>query len=140
MNQDFSQRLVIVVRKDIEPWQITNTIAHIAAKVARTIPEFESRESFITADNFAIPTNSQYPIIVLQTEGVEKLRSLLIEVRALNLPYLVYIREMIDFENDDELQAAFGDKKELEVEYLGIGMFGANDILKKLTQKFSLWK
>jgi hypothetical protein len=140
MTQDFSRRMAIVVRKDIEPWQATNTIAHIAAKLGRAAEQFETGESFITNEGFAIPRNSQYPIIVFQTEGAEKLRSLLTEIRANNLPYLAYIREMIDFESDEELQAAVGQKKESELEYLGVGAFGDNDLLKKLTKKFSLWK
>lgn len=30
-SQDFSKKVIIVVRKDLEGWQIANTIAHISA-------------------------------------------------------------------------------------------------------------
>ena len=140
MEQDFSRRLSIVVRKDIESWQVTNTIAHIAAKVSRAVETFETRPTFQTKDGVTTPTNSQYPIMVFQTEGVEKLRALISEIRKAGLPHLSYVREMIDFENDDDLQAALGQKNEADVEYLGVGVFGDNAVLKQLTKKFSLWK
>ena len=140
MTQDFSRRLAIVVRRDIESWQTTNTIAHIAGRLGHDIQEYLTGSNFQTKDGVIVPRNSQYPIIVFQTEGVDKLRALLAEVRSAQLPHLAYIREMIDFTDDDELQAALGRKNEAEVEYLGVGIFGDNEALKRLTKKFSLWK
>ncbi len=140
MAQDFSRRLAIVVRRDIESWQTTNTIAHIAGRLGHDIKEYLTGKIFTTKDGMSVPRNSQYPIIVFQTEGIEKLRVFLGEVRVAQLPHLAYIREMIDFEDDDQLQAALGQKNDAEVEYLGVGVFGDNDTLKKLTKKFSLWK
>ena len=62
------------------------------------------------------------------------------ELRVLDIPYLAFIREMIDFTDDAELQKSLDHKSETELEYLGVGVFGDNEILKKLTKKFSLWK
>ena len=31
-------------------------------------------------------------------------------------------------------------KTETELDYLGVGTFGDNEVLKQLTKKFSLWK
>ncbi len=140
MTQDFSRRLAIVVRRDIESWQTTNTIAHIAGRLGHDIKQYVTGETFTTKDGVLIPRNSQYPIIVFQAEGFEKLRSFLAEVRAANLSHLAYVREMIDFTDDNELQAALLQKNDAEIEYLGVGVFGDNDALKKLTKKFSLWK
>jgi len=140
MNQDFSKRIAIIVRRDIEPWQVTNTIAHIAAKVGRAVPDFETGDFFKTKDGFNIPRNTQYPIVVFQTEGITKIRNLLIKIQAEGLPYLAYIREMIDYTSDEELLNAVQQKNEEEIEYLGIGTFGDNEVLRLLTKKLSLWK
>lgn len=142
MTQDFSRRLAIVVRRDegIEPWQITNTIAHIAGRLGHDINEYTTGENFVSKDKVLIPRNSQYPIIVFQTDSIERLRGFLAEVRATGFPYIGYVREMIDFEDDAELQAALDKKNDAEIEYLGVGVFGDNEVLKKLTKKFSLWK
>ena len=140
MQQDFSKRFVIVARNDVEPWQAVNTITHIAAKLGREVEQFDTGDSFTTKDGFSIPRNSQYPIIVLAANASEDLRSLLVEVRSAQLPYLAFIREMIDFTDDEKLQEAVAQKDESELEYLGVGMFGNNEELKKLTKKFKLWK
>lgn len=85
--QDFTQRISIVVRKDIEPWQVTNTIGHIAAALGNRIgTDFLTGESFTTRDGVTIPRNSQYPIIVLSADG--KLNDLLVEVQKAGLPFL----------------------------------------------------
>ncbi len=140
MAQDFSQRISIVVRKDLEPWQITNTVAHIAGRLGYDIKEYLTGDLFMTKDGVVLPRNSQYPIIVFQTQGVDQLRAFLTGVRAAGLPHLAYVREMIDFTDDSELQAALSVKTEAEVEYLGVGIFGPNETVKKLTKGFSLWK
>ena len=140
MGQDFSKRFAIVVRHDLEPWQITNTIAHIAAKLGRDVQQFDSGDSFMTKDNVSIPRNSQYPIIVLRAGSSEKLRPLLSGIQAAQLPHLAFVREMLDFSDDAELQMALSKKSESEVEYLGIGMFGENQQVKQLTKEFGLWK
>lgn len=140
MEQDFSKRFAIIVRQDIEPWQVMNTVSHIAAKLGRVIEHFDTDESFITKDGVSIPRNSQYPIIVFRAKHSNEIRLLLQEVRSSQLPYLAFIHEMVDFTDDAELQKALDAKTESELEYLGIGMFGDNEVLKKLTKKFSLWK
>ena len=47
---------------------------------------------------------------------------------------------MIETSDDAEIQEILGDKTETELEYLGIGTFGGNEVLKQLTRKFTLWK
>ena len=46
---------------------------------------------------------------------------------------------MLDHTSDTDLQADLGNKNDEEVEYLGIGVFGKNKELDKLTKKFGLW-
>jgi len=138
--QDFSKRFAIVVRHDLEPWQMTNVIAHIAAKLGRTVEQFDTGDFFTTKDGASIPRNSQYPIIVLRATSSDELRPLLVNVQAAQLPYLAFVREMLDLSDDAELQMALSKKAESEVEYLGIGMFGENSQVKQLTKGFDLWK
>jgi|SRR3989344_8736296 len=140
MNQDFSKRFAIVVRHDLEPWQITNVIAHIAAKLGRTVEQFDTGDFFTTKDGFSMPRNSQYPIIVLRAGNSGELRPLLAAVQTSKLPHLAFVREMLDFSDDEELQRALGKKDASEVEYLGIGMFGDNQEVKRITKDFGLWK
>ena len=133
--------MAIIVRGDLQAWQVLNVVAHCAARMANKMcGHFDTGEYFVTRDGKNHPRNSQYPIIVFRADGSDDLRTLLMGVRSASLPHLAFIREMIDFTDDAELQKALDGKTESELEYLGVGMFGENDTVKQLTRKFSLWK
>lgn len=138
--QDFSKKAVIVVRRDLESWQITNTIAHCAAYIGNKLRgQFDTGEFFTTKDGVAHPRNSQYPIIVL--EGTqEELRALSTEARTRSLLHLDFFREMIETTDDTELQGWLDNKEDKDLEYMGVGVFGDKEVLKQITGKFKLWK
>jgi hypothetical protein len=138
--QDFTKKAVIVVRRDIEPWQITNTIAHIAAYLGNKLGErFDTGEYFVTKDGVQHPRNSQYAIIVLEGNQ-DDLRVLSAEARTRNILHLDFIRGMIDTNDDAELEGWVKEKDDKDTEYLGVGVFGGKDELKEITGKFKLWK
>ena len=140
MGQDFSKRMAIVVRGDLPGWQVTNTVAHIAAYLGNKMREpFDTGENFETKDGAKHPRNSQYAIIVLKGEAKD-LPGFMQEARASGLPYLGFIREMIETTDDAEIVQALSGKDDADIEYLGIGIFGPNEILKTMTKRFSLWK
>ena len=137
--QDFTRKMVIVVRNDLPSWQVLNTVSHIAAYLGNKMKvPFDTGEWFMTHDGVRYPRNSQFPIIALTAEQ-EQLRLFLEAVRTAHIPHLAFIREMIETTNDAELQEMLSKKTEAEVEYLGVGIFGLNDILKPLTKDFKLW-
>lgn len=141
MEQDFSNRITVVVRKDLEAWQVTNTVAHISAYIGNKLKEnFDTGETFSTKDGVALPRNSQYPIIVKRAKSDEQLHNLMEKVRAEDVTYHCFIREMIDHNNDTDLQNALNNKNDADVEYLGVGVFGENEKVDKLTKKFGLWE
>lgn len=138
--QDFSKRLVIIVRGDLPAWQVTNTVAHIAAYLGNKMRvPFDTGEYFETQDGVKHPRNSQYAIIVLKADAAD-LPEFMEQVRDSGLPYLGFIREMIETTDDSEIQAILSGKTDGDIEYLGIGLFGGNEELKAMTKKFSLWK
>ncbi len=46
---------------------------------------------------------------------------------------------MIETTEDLEISKLVGQKDESEIVYLGVGIFGKNESLKKLTSEFKLW-
>lgn len=139
--QDFSQRLVIVVRKDIEGWQVANTIAHISAYVGNKLKDsFGTAESFVFADGKEIPRNSQYPMIIKAAETADQVKEVFDLTRQEGLLSIGFIREMIDCTGDAQIEAILKDKSYADAELLGFGVFGENEQIKSLTRKFSLWK
>lgn len=141
VSQDFENRIILVIRNDIEGWQIANTIAHISAYLGNQLKDrFGTGEFFVTKDSVNHPRNSQYPIIVKRAKSNEQLHNLMQKIRTEGILYHGFIREMIVHTADADLQKMLEQKNDKEVEYLGIGMFGLNDIVNTLTKKFSLWK
>jgi hypothetical protein len=140
MDQDFSKKVIIVVREDLPSWQVLNTVAHISAYLGNRLSgSFGTGEYFQTKDNFRYPRNSQYAIVILSGKQGQ-LNNLVTDVRASDLEYLGFVREMIETTDDIEIQTILSEKYDKDVEYLGVGLFGNIDKVKELTKKFSLWK
>lgn len=140
MEQDFNNKIVLVVRKDLESWQAANTVAHISAYLGNKLQgNFGTGDNFTTKDGVNHPRNSQYPIIIKRAKSSEQLQNLIGKVREAGVLYHGFIREMIEHNDDADLQNVLGIKKDEEVEYLGIGLFGKNEEVDKLTKKFGLW-
>lgn len=139
--QDFSKRLTIVVRKDLEDWQAANTIAHISAYIGNVLKnDFGTDDLFVASDGVAFPRNTQYPIIIKSADSdlqLHGLYSLIAEAKAI---HHVFFREMIETTDDLEIENILKEKKGNEVEFLGIGIFGTHEEVNTLTKKFSLWK
>ncbi len=140
MEQDFSKKVVIVVRKDLPQWQILNAVAHISAYAGNVMKtSFSTGEFFITKDEINYPRNSQYPIIILVATHID-LQKLLPSIRVSQLPYLCFFQEMIETNDDSEIQEILMTKEAKDLEYLGIGIFGEKEKVSELTNKFSLYK
>lgn len=138
--QDFTKRMVIVVREDLPSWQAMNAVSHIAAYLGNKMQEsFDTGDSFLTKEGTANPRNSQYAIIILKAEARD-MPSFVETVRASGLSYLGFIREMIETTDDSEIEKILAGKSDSDIEYLGVGLFGPNETLKTMTRKFSLWK
>jgi hypothetical protein len=139
--QDFEKRIILVIRNDIEGWQIANTIAHISAYLGNRLGnDFGTGVFFSTKDSVHHPRNSQYPIIIKRSKSNEQLQNLMQKMRKSEILYHGFIREMIDHTDDADLQKSLGQKNDGKVEYLGIGIFGPNGTVNRLTKKFGLWE
>ncbi len=129
--QDFSKKIVIVVRRDLESWQVLNTVGHISAYFGNQLKDdFDTGDSFVSKDGTHHPRNSQYPIVVLSAEEKD-LYPLTQEIKKKGLMTINFIRGMIDIAEDLELEKDVLSKRDIELDYLGIGVFGIKTLLKK---------
>lgn len=138
--QDFSKKMVIVLREDLSSWPLTNTIGHIAAFLGNKMKEpFDTGSSFQSKDVLNYPRNSQYPVVALKATE-DQLKDLIRELRGRGLLWIAYVQEMIDMSNDAELAKALQAINSEEMDVLGLGIFGDKVELKELTRKLTLWK
>lgn len=138
--QDFSKKIVIVLRKDVASWQLTNTVAHIAAYLGNKMKaSFDTGDYFESKDGLLYPRNSQYPIVTLGASEKE-LKNIVSLMRESDMLWIAYVQEMIDLIDDNELADILKTKDSHEMDILGVGVFGSVDELKTFTKRLSLWK
>ena len=132
--------MTIVVREDVASWQLTNTIGHIAAYLGNKMSEpFDTGAFFVSKDGINFPRNSQFAIVTLRATE-DQLKDLAQKLPDSHLSWIIYVQEMIDMINDEELARVFKTKTFQEMDVLGIGLFGAKEELKTRTGEFKLWK
>jgi len=140
MIQDFSKKMTVVLRENLASWQLTNTIGHIAAYLGNKMSEpFDTGEFFASKDEINFPRNSQFPIVALKADE-DQLRNLAGRLKNSHLSWIVYVQEMIDMIDDEELASVLKTKTFKDIDILGIGIFGPKEELKTLTGEFKLWK
>lgn len=138
--QDFSKRIVAVVNKELEPWQVANAVAHMTAIVGNEVDKNKlvSGDVFSAKDG-AIPRNSQYAIMVKRASDKE-LHKLYKEVQAEKLLHHVFIKEMQDTNDDKEIVEILSNKSLDDTTFYGVTFFGSNDQADKLAKNFQLFK
>lgn len=139
--QDHDHRMLLVILKDLQGWQLNNTVGQLSAFLGGQLGDYKlrTREKFVTKTG-EINANMQYPLITMSANSSTQLYNLLQRVEELGLPHLAYTQQMIDLHDDEQLQQAYENTDKSQLPYLGIGIFGDNNTLKELTKKFSLWK
>lgn len=140
IDQDFTKKMSVVLDKDLKSWQLLNTIGHLAAFLGNKMKEkFVTGDFFSTSDGVEYPRNSQYPLIALSATQ-EELKEFIKNVKMSGLLYVAYIPEMVEYTDDKRLIEKVSQKKDQDLHFLGIGIFGDNEKVKELTAGFKLWK
>jgi len=139
--QDKSKKFVLVIDKLLNGWQLLNTVSHLSAYLGNKVEgNIESTTSFTTTDDIDIPADSQYPIIAKSAKQ-SQLFGLLDKIRTEDsLKYIVFTKDMITLNDDVELAKTIAGQSLEELSILGIGVFGKNEDIDKVTKKYSLWK
>ena len=139
--QDFTKRIVTVLNKDLEQWQAANAVAHMNAIIGNELPKDQlvSGDYFVGNDDTAIPRNSQYAIIIMRA-GEKDLHKLYDKVVAKNLKHHVFIKEMQDTTNDQEIIDTLSQQSINDTIFYGITFFASNSAADELTKSFQLWK
>ena len=98
-----------------------------------------SGDYFVGKDGVALPRNSQYPIIIMRA-GEKELHKLHAKIKERNLKHHVFIKEMQDTNNDQEIIATLELQPIAETTFFGVSFFAPNDVADELSKSFQLWK
>lgn len=136
-DRDF--KFVAVLNKKIEQNKLFNALGHMAAGVSGG---YDSEKFFLEyrdADDGIHPSISHFPFIVLRADNANQLRNLRKQAQELGIEYTDFTDTMTIGTSKAQLEAT-KTKREEELEYFGVCLFGSAATIDPLTKKFSLWK
>ncbi|WP_053002283.1 DUF2000 domain-containing protein [Kordia jejudonensis] len=141
MYSNNNKKFVVVLNKKIEMPKLINAVGHITAGLVSLIPD-KAEMKFIKYENGSgglHPAISEYPYIVLKAKNGNQIRSLRFAAQELGILTNDFVDTMIGISAEAQLNQTIA-KKDEELDYWALVMFGdANDI-NPLTKKFSLFK
>lgn len=140
MSYDYKDRkIVCIVSDSLETWQAMNVIGHLAVSLGSNKDEhLMGRDSLIDASGINHKGIARYGFII-KKGGTASIRDV-IEASRSNAAVTVldFPREMLDTSHDDELSEWISKKKEGDLEYLGVIVYGPSADINRLTKTFPL--
>jgi len=136
-----SYRFVAILNKKIEIGKLMNSLGHMTAGLAGKVGvgkdmcflEYKDRDGGIH------PGISHFPFIVLSSDNSNKIRTLRNEAIKIGLPFTDFTSTMTIGTSQQQVEAT-EKMSESDLEYYGIVLFGETEILRSLTNKFSIFK
>jgi lysyl-tRNA synthetase class 2 len=139
--QDFTKRIVSVISKELEPWQVANAVAHMSAIIGNEVKKSDltSGDVFVGSDGIAIPRNSQFPIVIKRGDQKE-LHKLHRQVVESGLVHHVFVQEMQQTTNDQEIVDKLSGQSIDDTIFYGVTFFATNEEAERLAKNFQLYK
>ena len=135
-----SKRFIAVLNKKIELGALMNALGHMTAGLAGGSGKADEMcfLQYQDKDGGTHPNISHYPFIVLKADNSNKIRAVRNECLVRGIPFSDFTSTMTIGTSRDQ-QNATRSNSEVELEYLGIVMFGSSQELREFTGKFSLY-
>lgn len=135
----FENKLVAVMNEKIEPGVIMNALAHMCIGFGSTLGQEALRLSnYVDADGGSHPHISEMPFMILKANS-NKIRGLRKEAAMQGIRFVDFTDTMTIGTYIEQLERT-RQKKEEELIFYGIVLFGEWNKVSELTRKFSLWK
>ena len=131
---------VVANDQNLEPWQALNTVGHLAAELGaregKSLLKFDSVKS---KDGVNIPLNIQHAIM-LKSGPSSKLYELMDKAQRVGLSVEAFTREMLETTNDNSVKESTAGKSVADIDFLGVMIFGPDDLVKQLTEQYPLYQ
>ncbi len=139
---DSEYRFVVVVNgKETDTGRVMNAIGH--SMVGLSGREAKDQDlcliNYEDIDGNIHPSVSHYPVIILKAKNGNQIRKIRQQALDKNLPFTDFTKDM-QLGSSKEQVASLKTKKDEEVEYVVLSLFGKTSNLKELTGKLSLYK
>jgi hypothetical protein len=136
-----TQRFIAILNKKIATGRLLNALGHMTAGLAGGSGE-AARMCFLQyqdKDGGVHPNISHFPFIVLEADNSNQIRTVRAEAVKRNIPFTDFTSTMT-IGTSQEQQDKTKVTAEADLEYYGICLFGATEVLREFTKKFSLFR
>jgi hypothetical protein len=136
-----SYRFVAVLNKKIEIGKLMNALGHMTAGLTGKVGANQDMcfLEYKDKDGGVHPGISHFPFIVLSADNSNKIRTVRNEAIKIGLPFTDFTSTMTIGTSQQQVEAT-EKMTEIDLEYYGIVLFGRTEILRGLTNKFSIFK
>jgi hypothetical protein len=141
MYSDNEYKWVAVLNRRFPLPQLLNALGHLALSVQMScrLKEAYRHHSYKGADGSELARISHWPLIVLEGDNDNQLRTLRESALSKGFACQAFVGSMLGFSAEDQLrrtQEADLDK----LDFLAVLLFGRAEELRGITKRFSLWK
>jgi len=134
------KRFIAVISKKVDTGRALNVLGHISVGLTNQLnAEDTCFVDYVDQDGNVHPSISHYPFIVLKADNSNKIRRLKADAKERGIPFTDFTNTMIEGGSEVQ-QRTTANTAEVDLEYLGIGLFGDVETLRDLTKKFSLYR
>lgn len=137
---NFQNKLVAVVNKQIETGVLMNALAHMCLGFGAHMGANELHlMDYRDADESLYPNISKMPFIILREKNSNKIAALLEKAREMNIQYSAFTNTMTEGSWQDQEARTKSTKRE-EIIFYGLVLFGPEQMVSELTKKLSLYR
>lgn len=134
------KRFIAILSKKMELGRTLNVLGHLSIGLSSQLECSESQYvDYEDMDGNVHPSLSHYPFIVLKADNSNKLRKVREEAISRKIKFTDFTSSMIEGGSVEQQQRT-KETRELDLEYLGVCIFGDTETLREFTKKFSLYK
>ena len=126
---------------NLEKWQELNTVGHLCAEFAGKYDgNLFYKDKIQTKDEQSINLNIQYAILLKETDTNSSLQDFIKQAQENNLDVYSFTGEMLNTTNDKKVIEETKKKDFVDVEFLGVLVFGDKEKIDVLTKDFGMYK
>lgn len=136
---EFAKRIVVVLNEKIETGKAVNALSHAILGFGATADKEQLKiNQYVDADGNVHAHISEMPIVVLRASS-QKIRELRKLALGSNVEFVDFLDTMSVGTYEEEY-ALTKSRKDEELEYLAIILFGQRETITEWTKKLSLYK
>lgn len=141
VNEMLKRFVIVVNEKEDSMGRVLNAAGHAMAGLVGGVAKAEDFcfIDYVDADKGVHPSISHYPVIVLKAKNSSQISRIRAEAQAAGIACVDFLDTMTIGRSEEQVNAT-ASRKEDELNYVALALWGATDKLKALTGKLSLYK